>query len=934
MHKRHLLSLIFGFLLVWLVHSFAVGSDAVATPITVAWRQPYNANFVAVIPTPTIDAALKQQADQLKEEGNDAAQTGDLPSAQRAYQAALRLYRQAHDRDGEARALYNLGSIYATDWDPTFTDYLQALASFQQALTIWRDLADPLWEARTRYNIGWVYAQMGNSEQAITHFDEALTLLADLHDPLETGNALVIIATGYDALKAYEEAIDAYQQALSIFQSAGENAKVGIILQALGQVLHDSGDDRQAIIYLTEARQRFQQNGDRWNAAMTAKFMGLIYVGMGDYPNALIAYQDAVDLLQQSREWVEVAVIQRLLGDVFNSLGEYYQALVQYDAALTFWRETDVPEREDEAAQTAELLGVKGQLYLQLGDYAQAEAAHTEAHRIWQQLGESAHEATALRELGFLAALLEQYAGAFRYYEQALTLWKTLDDRAGEAQILTDMGIAADWQGKPRAALTYLNQALPLWQAEENSVQIVRVLNKLSFVYGELWLTQQLQPEERTLLQQHRLAAAGYVATLKDPDYKVIALSRLGLVHTLLGDAKRAAHSYTEALTLAETLQDRALQAAVLESIGINEEFLGNIDRAIENYQRAIAILETIRGNIKVEELKSTFAADARQVDIYQRVIRLLEQAKRPAEAFDYAERARSRAFLDQVGGQTIRNHDNSAVQLVEAELVLRQQLVQWEQALGVERAKPEEQQDQAQLAQWRRELEEGQRHYSTLLTDLKVSNPEYVTMVSVDPLTLADVQRHVLDEQTTLIAYFVLEDRTLAWVVDRRQAELVELPVTREELENWQRNLYNTLSTPSLREEIDGIQPILATLYDHLFAPLQSQIHHRNVVIVPHNVLHYLPFAALWNETETAYLLEQYTITYAPSASALQYIQAKQNVNDARLLALGNPDGSLDAAEREVNAIAGLFGTRALIGRRATESAVYNNLADIDILY
>ncbi len=934
MHNRHLLPLLVGLLLVWFVSAFAMGSDAAAAPITVAWRQPYNASLVAVTPTPTIDVALKQQADQLKEDGNAAAQVGDLWGAQHAYQSALQSYRQLHDRDGEARALYNLGSIYATDWDPTFTDYSKALASFQQALAIWRELVDPLWEARTRYNIGWVYAQMGNSQQAITHFDEALTLLADLHDLLETGNALVIIATGYEALKAYEEAIDAYQQALPLFQRAGEDAKEGIILQALGQAVHGKGDDRQAIIYLTEARQRFQQNGDRLNAAVTAKFMGLIYVGLGDYLNALNAYQDAVELLQQSEEWVEVAITQSLLGDVFNSLGEYYQALVQYDAALTFWQQTDVPEREDETAQAAELLGVKGQLYLQLGDYAQAEAAHTEARLIWQQLGEPAREATALRELGFLAALLEQYPGAFRYYGQALALWKTIDDRAGQAQILTDMGIAADWQGDPRDAIAYLEQALPLRQAEENTFEVVRILNKLSFTYGQLWLMNDLQAGELSALRAHRIAAVGYIATLTDPAYKTIALSGLGLVHTLLGETEAAEQSYSEALSLAEAQHDAALQVAVLESIGLNAEFVGNVAKAIAHYRSAIALSETMREHIRVEELKAAFAAEPRQVDLYQRLIQLLWQTGDSEEAFHYAERARARAFLDQLGGQTIAAYDRHSVPLVEEEQTLRQTLGTLERSLQSERAKPFDQQDQQKIEQWNSELDTTQQRYISLLTTLKIRNPAYAALISIDPVTLRELQRKHIDPQTTLISYFVLNDRTFAWVIDRTTITAVELPASRAEIQQWRGLLDKTLQVEEAALDIDYLQQILGTIYERLFAPLQPHLRHQNLTVIPHDELHFLPYAALWNAAEETYLIETYQLTYAPSASALAHLPQPENNSDGEALILGNPDSSLPNAKAEALAVAELFGAEALIGSDATESALVNAAVPFHILH
>jgi CHAT domain-containing protein len=114
------------------------------------------------------------------------------------------------------------------------------------------------------------------------------------------------------------------------------------------------------------------------------------------------------------------------------------------------------------------------------------------------------------------------------------------------------------------------------------------------------------------------------------------------------------------------------------------------------------------------------------------------------------------------------------------------------------------------------------------------------------------------------------------------------------------------------------------------------------SLVIVPHDVLHYLPFAALWNAQSGRYLIQDYALTYAPSASALKFIQAKRtpkrdslpNGDEGRLLALGNPDGTLLAAEGEARAVAGLYGVAPLVGAQATESQVRARGGQVDILH
>ncbi|MEM7538115.1 MAG: CHAT domain-containing protein, partial [Chloroflexota bacterium] len=161
-----------------------------------------------------------------------------------------------------------------------------------------------------------------------------------------------------------------------------------------------------------------------------------------------------------------------------------------------------------------------------------------------------------------------------------------------------------------------------------------------------------------------------------------------------------------------------------------------------------------------------------------------------------------------------------------------------------------------------------------------------------------------------------------------KNHAEFVSLELPHAVLNND----IDQLRQSFLEKESDT--DVSAKLYDLLIAPLKPHIQTTNLVIVPHQVLHHLPFAALWNEEDNRYLMEEYAITYAPSASTLKFIQAKRNRNQRRLLALGNPDGSLKAAENEVEAIAALFNTDPFLLDEATETQVHVQAQNVDILH
>ncbi|MDP2602074.1 MAG: CHAT domain-containing protein [Deltaproteobacteria bacterium] len=79
-------------------------------------------------------------------------------------------------------------------------------------------------------------------------------------------------------------------------------------------------------------------------------------------------------------------------------------------------------------------------------------------------------------------------------------------------------------------------------------------------------------------------------------------------------------------------------------------------------------------------------------------------------------------------------------------------------------------------------------------------------------------------------------------------------------------------------------------SLYESLVQPLLPFITGKELIIVPHDVLHYLPFQALMS-ADGRYLIEEYPINYLSSASLLRFTKEKSRTMGERVLAFGNPD-------------------------------------------
>lgn len=552
-------------------------------------------------------------------------------------------------------------------------------------------------------------------------------------------------------------------------------------------------------------------------------------------------------------------------------MGQYTQALKSYQQALNILR--DIHDLAGEGGVLANI----GLVYQNLGQHERALESYEQALSIAQTIGNRSGEGVILFNIGWVYYNLERYAQALERYQQALVILQDIGDRAGEGRVFNNIGSVYHTRGQYEQALASFQYALASAQAIGDQAGEGVARNNIAEVYDGL---------------------AQYEQARKSYEYARIILHNIGM---------------------------RIGEGIVLANIGSLYENQHDVDRAILYYQRSITITELIQGDISIAELKSSFVSG--QSDIYARLINLLWTVDQPEKAFEYAERARARSFLNQMGNQRVDFRQDAAPELIQEERGLRLRIITLQNDLALDRNDPE-QQDQELTDKLSSNLEQARKQYEQLLVRLKLANPEYASLISVGTLSLEEIQHKVLGSQTTLVEYFVMDDHTLAWVIDQEGFKVIDLAITRDELTGQIEFLRNLVNIKSFDPGAS------ANLYNTLIAPLVPYIHHANLIIVPHGVLHYLPFAALWNAKNERYLIEDYTITYAPSASVLKFILEKRTPNDGRLLVMGNPNGSLPSAEEEARTVAKLYNMEPLVGEQATESEIYSYTGKIDVLH
>jgi CHAT domain-containing protein len=379
------------------------------------------------------------------------------------------------------------------------------------------------------------------------------------------------------------------------------------------------------------------------------------------------------------------------------------------------------------------------------------------------------------------------------------------------------------------------------------------------------------------------------------------ALKKISEIYLLL-------HQYPEALKYAEDA------ARIAEEIGIKDlgwEARVTAGRALialkqpfqarAAFEDAIETIENMRGKyLGGEESQQLFFEDKSAP--YQAMVELLVTQAKPDEAFAFAEKSKARVLLALLAGT--RNTVTKSMTEAEKQEELRLTVKLAEANSLFERENQKPQPDQKRIAELREQLNQARLEHETFRSKLYLDHPELrVQRGEMKPITIEETVSLLPDQKSTIAEYVVTEDKTFLFVITRDDSAKASLKVFEINVKN--KDLARQVE--SFRSKVAAgdldFQKPARELYDLLLKPAQVQLSGKtNLIIVPDGSLWDLPFQSLRNETNQ-YLIEQTSISCAPSLTALREMskKAKQRkpVLNLELLAFGNPVVSTETSNR-----------------------------------
>lgn len=711
---------------------------------------------------------------------------------------------------------------------------LKAIEKYREAATAFQNNGDFKRATVALRNAGEILQLLGNSAAAQVCYQQAQTLNRKTKDLLEQARLFNDLSYLHFIVGNSNEAERNARAALKLARTIHNRALEAQALNNLGEALYSLNDHTQAEEHEQQALAIWRELNDPRGQAITSMSLGYNYKNDGQPEKAFRSFAEALSLARQSKDLGAQCQALTAVANINRKTGNNQAALDSYEAAKA------IAERIGDQTALAMIIGGIGSIYFEMGEQRQA---------------------------------LQHIEDATRLFERNGKLW-------GLAEGNLQLGRFHHAEGNDKQAIDYLLAALASFRSLRKPSLVAATLRELGLVYDSLKDTNKALECYKSAL---RLTPAN-----GNQHETAYLLSYIGRIYEELKDPTRALQYYRDALLLSERSSDPVAGAMIHNNLAHLYRNAGNLDGARREVEAAVALIESQRTNVLSYELRTSYFATVRST--YEFYIDILMQMHKqsPSSGFDrsafaVSEKARARSFLELLSEARAKGRDGVDPALIEKERELSE-TINTKAQRQVELLMAKRSQESDQIC---KELDDLVAELAQTRDKIRQANPRAASLNVPELLTLDDVQRRLLDNDTVLLEYVLGDERSYVWVATRSSLLSYEL-APRKEIETSAIKLHELIASRqmiygepvSAREErqakADAQIPSQTDLLSRLIlGPLAGKIEKKRLLVVADGALQYVPFQMLTAPETRDYMVKKYEIVNLPSASTLALLQS-----------------------------------------------------------
>src|SRR4030043_1210765 len=639
----------------------------------------------------------------------------------------------------------------------------------------------------------------------------------------------------------FEEALKFSSQAYSLAKKAEyEEGKLDSLIQQgllywnLGRMKESSEAFARALPIAEKLRSPDKQN----ICSISLEIYGHYVQGKerrdsGDYQTSIERFKKAIDLARTIQGRGQELKCLRQLSLTYWELKDFQEFFLLNKRGLAIAQEIKHKEEEGRCLNNI------GLFYWQIDDYTEALKNYEKALEIARSDNNLEEENNCLTNIAAIYLDLGNYERALEYSIQALESDRELKDPTNISKDLNNIGIIYERKWKISEdkedllrSLKYYKEAMGVAERTNDSATIIKVLNNIGSVYSYLG--------EYAKSLDYFQSALTNAQKAQDPEDSSIILNNIGIVYAYLGNYEESTGYYQRVIDLASEIKGRKVLWEAYFEIANAYKNQNQLPAALENYRKSISVIENIRSAINLEELKATYLGSDKRIDVYHNLIglfiRLYDETRQPgyaADAFRYLEGAKARAFLDSIEVSKLDLSKGVSQRLLNEETDLMNRISE----LGTKLLVP--QLSQGQRDQLNQELAKCENQLEPLNREIREFSPAYANLRYPKTLTLQEAQNELIDDETACFAYLLAKEKSYGFAITRKDIKIFPLP-DRKELKKLVQEHLRAITDVSNQDFSGGYK-----LYEILIRPgLSDNV--KRLIIVPDDVLYYLPFETL----------------------------------------------------------------------------------------
>lgn len=719
-----------------------------------------------------------------------------------------------------------------------------------------------------------------------------------------------MLAYSLNANEQYEEAIPYYKKLIDKYEEFG--AKEQAARNRIGYVsaLAHAGRRQEALDVASVAERWFAEIYDDHARARLYTNLGILYHRLDEHAKGADYYVMAAEIFEKLGD-------KRALAQTYLNLANVLSMIDQFEGSDNLY------ERAEKLSDELELFELSAQasynrayLHYLRGRYSDALHSFARLRQRFERSGSRRHHALCDLDEAEIYLQLSLSKDASILAERAAGQFKELGHAYEEAKATSLYGVAMMQMHRYAEALGAFRIAQTIFEAEGNQYRIGLLdlyRAEVHFSLQRFWEAQSLGTQAKANFERMGI-----------PSKRIFSLVLLGRVHLALNDLMAAEACSKKMFDL---IRETKIPLLLFPCHVLSAEIADRMrqwDEAQRHYELAAEDLERHHARLDHDDLRVTFFKGRHQV--YDALVRLSLDRLDPEHglpaAYSWCERSRSRGLIE-----LLSHYAPSGRGQVEQSLLSKINRLREELNISYARSKPEAQ--PVTTAANFDSIAFKEHELARTLREVSGVDPEYASLQQVSIATIDSV-RAVLPEKTTLIEYFTAGEEILAFIIAQNGTRVVRRLCPLSRVVGLQERLGFQLEKFMLGREyvsdhagqiLESAKRHLHELYRHLMAPFLEDIDAPHLAIVPHGTLHFLPFHAFWDGQN--YLIDNYEVSYAPSASVLKYCLEKPRIAGKSPLLVGVADERAPLVGQEIANLTRLFpDARVLLNEDATREA------------